>query len=195
MLVRYFFVLINKEGMGLFDFFKKKETESTYDVSNITVLDLQVGFIFEYDLSTWEVQEASQYDWGDDYFTSEYKISDGNRVLFLSVEDDDELFLSLTEKVKVRMLGEDIPEYIAKNEKAPSKITYNGKDYFLESENPGYFNELGSEEWAELISWDYEDKAGEDILCIERWGDFEFEAAVGKNIEEYEISNILPNKN
>ena len=181
--------------MGLFDFFKKKETESTYDVSNITVLDLQVGFIFEYDLSTWEVQEASQYDWGDDYFTSEYKISDGNRVLFLSVEDDDELFLSLTEKVKVRVLGEDIPEYIAKNEKAPSKITYNGKDYFLESENPGYFNELGSEEWAELISWDYEDKAGEDILSIERWGDFEFEAAVGKNIEEYEISNILPNKN
>lgn len=183
--------------MGVFDFFRKKDTEPTYDVSNIRLTDLQVGFIFEYDLSTWEVQEAFTYDWGNEFFTSEFKISDGKRVFFLSVEDDDEIFVSITEKIKVRMLGEDIPEFIAKNEKAPSKITYEGKDYFLESENPGYFQEQGSDadEWSELISWDYEDKAGESILCIERWGDFEFEAAIGKNIKEYEISNILPKKN
>ena len=181
--------------MGVFDFFRKKDAEPAYDVSNITVADLQIGFIFEYDLSTWEVQEAFQYDWGNEYFTSEFKISDGNRMLFLSIEDDDEVFLSITEKIKIRLLGEDLPEFIAKNEKAPNKITYEGKDYFMESESPGYFNEQGSDEWSELISWNYEDKAGEAIICIERWGDFDFEAAIGKNIKEYEISNILPNKN
>lgn len=181
--------------MGVFDFFCKKKSEPTYDVLNVAVADLQIGFVFDYDLSTWEVQEVCEYDWGNNFFSLEFKVSDGNRTLFLSFENDDEVFLSVTEKIKVRMLGEDIPEFISKNEKAPSKITYEGKDYFMESESPGYFHEQGSDDWSELISWDYEDKAGEAILCIERWGDFEFEAAIGKNIKEYEISNILPKKN
>lgn len=178
--------------MGLFDFFRKKNSKPTYDVSNITVADLQVGFVFEYDLSTWEVQEVCEYDWGNNFFSQEFKIYDGNRTLFLSFEEDDEVYLSVSQKIKIRVLGEDLPEYIAKNEKPPSKITYEGKDYFMESEKPGYFHEEGSDEWSELISWEYENSMYDAILSVERWGEFEFEAAVGKNIKVYEISNILP---
>ena len=178
--------------MGLFDFFKKKDKKQTYDATNIRVTDLKVGFIFEYNLSTWEVQEEYEYDWGNNFFSYEFKISDGNRTLFLSVEEEDEICLSITEKLKIRLLGEDIPEIIVKNQIPPSKITYNSKDYFLESENPGYFSENGSEDYCELISWNYEDKTEEFIISIERWGEFKFEAAIGKNINEYEISNILP---
>ncbi len=181
--------------MGKFDFFSKKNVEPEYDTLHISVLDLKAGFIFDYDMSTWEVQEVYTYDWGDNYFSSEYKISDGKRTLFLSVENDDEVCLSITEKIKIRAISGDIPEYISNNEKPPSRITYAGEEYHLESEAPGYFEENGSGSWAELISWSYEAAKGDGIVSIERWGDFEFEAAAGTTIKEYEISNITPKKN
>lgn len=181
--------------MGILDFFKKKSPKPEYDVTNIEVIDLTVGFIFDYDLSTWEVQETYEYDWGNECFSFEFKISDGNRVLYLSLEDDDGVCLSVTEKIGIRVIGEDIPEFISENQKPPSKITYNGTSYFLDCESPGYFQKQGATEWSELVSWNYEDKQEEAILCIERWGDFEFDAAIGKYIEEYEISNIMPKGN
>ena len=177
--------------MGLFDFFKKK-SEPTYDITNIDVTDLKLGFIFDYELTSWEVTEVYKYDWGDDCFSSEYKIFDGSRTLFLGIEEDDEIYLTITQKLKISAIGDNITDVIVKNERPPSKIRYNGVDYHLESESPGYFNKEGSEQWAEFISWNYEDKEGEEVLNIERWGDFDFEASVGKYIEEYEISNILP---
>ena len=87
--------------MGIFDFFRKKDNKPEYDVTNITVADLQVGFIFEYDLVTWEVQEVYEYDWGDNFFSFEFKISDGTRTRYLSYMNDDKVFLSITEKIKI----------------------------------------------------------------------------------------------
>ncbi|MEO1099612.1 MAG: hypothetical protein AAFX57_17950, partial [Bacteroidota bacterium] len=58
--------------MGLFDFFKKKEKEPEYDVTNLKVSDLDHGFILEYDLKTWEVKEVYEYDWGNNNFSQEY---------------------------------------------------------------------------------------------------------------------------
>ena len=49
--------------MGLFDKFKKKK-EPKYDPSNIKVTDIAQGFVFEYNMSTWEVKNEYEYDWG-----------------------------------------------------------------------------------------------------------------------------------
>ena len=51
--------------MGFFDKFFNKKEEPSYDSTNIRVQDLNVGFVFDYDMSTWEVQAAYEYDWGD----------------------------------------------------------------------------------------------------------------------------------
>lgn len=176
--------------MGLLDFFKKYKRE--YDVTNMRVTDLKTGFVFDYDLSTWEVLDEYEYDWGDNFFSSEYKISDGTKVCYLNVEEDDEVILSISEKVKIRAIDENLPEYIHKNEKAPDSLAFQGVKYFLEKESPGYFRNVGKTDWAEFISWDYEDEKGERIISVEQWGEFEFEASVGKKIKEFEITNILP---
>ncbi|MFO7863967.1 MAG: hypothetical protein R6U85_08220 [Salinivirgaceae bacterium] len=49
--------------MGLFDLFKSKKSD--YDVTNMKITDLKKGFVFEYDLKTWLVDEEYKYDWGD----------------------------------------------------------------------------------------------------------------------------------
>ncbi len=174
----------------MFNFFKKKK-EPDYDPTNIKITDLKKGFVFDYDLSQWEVQEEYTYDWGDEFFSKEYKISDGSKTLFLSVEEDDELEIALHEKVRLSTFDEDIESEIINNERPPKVIHYKGTTFRRESESPGYFND-GGDSWAEMISWDYYDNDEEQVVTIEQWGEREFEASVGKYIESFMISNIMP---
>ncbi|MBN2595432.1 DUF4178 domain-containing protein [Labilibaculum sp.] len=177
--------------MGFTDFFKRKQPK--YDTTNIRVTDLDVGFVFEYDLSSWEVQASYEYDWGDNYFSKEYKINDGSKTLFLSVEDDDEISLGVCDKIKVRELGENVLSDLLTDQKPPKSVIYKDKKYFFDQESPGYFNDKArGEDWVEFISWDFVDESGEYIVTIEQWDEKEFEASAGKAIKEFEISNILP---
>lgn len=179
--------------MGIFDRFKKKQAPS-YDVTDMRVGDLDKNFIFDYDLSSWMVTAVYEYDWGDEFFTKEFRVESEDDTAFLSVEIDDEISLSISKKVRLTQIGEDLPAYIIDNDEPPNKIDFQGKSYFLEEESPGFFNDWSNKEdnWVEFISWDYLDKSGEHILSIERWNERKFEASHGKVIQEFEISNICP---
>ena len=97
------FRLFKEHEMGLFDRFKKKE-EPSYDPTNISVRDLDMGFVLDYDMKTWVVKGVYDYDWGDNFFTREYKIDSGEEQLFLSVEDDDELEIVFLRKIQQYLL-------------------------------------------------------------------------------------------
>jgi len=179
--------------MGLFDIFRKKE-KPDYDPTNITVKDLKKGFIFEYDLKTWVVREAYAYDWGDNYFTKEYKIDCGDEEAYLHIDDNEDIFITLTKKVRLRTLDEDLPEKIIEKQRPPKKIQYKDITYYRDSENPGYFNATpdNDKNWTEMISWDYYDEEGKNVVNVEQWGERDFEAAIGQVVKDYEISNIIP---
>ncbi|WP_430811520.1 MULTISPECIES: DUF4178 domain-containing protein [unclassified Carboxylicivirga] len=177
--------------MGLLDFFKKKE--SHYDSTNIRVQDLDVGFVFEYDLSTWVVEALFEYDWGDNYFTREFQVSNGSVTRFLGLEEDDGVQLSMMEKKKIRAIDTNLPEHLMEKQEPPKRISYAGVDYYLENAAAGYFHDVAKGDvWEEFRAWDFEDEDGKHLLCIEQWDEQEFEAAVGISLQEYEISNILP---
>jgi len=175
-----------------FNFFKKKK-EPGYDPLNIRVTDLKLGFIFDYDLKSWEVVEEYTYDWGDNYFSKEYKISTGADILFLSVDEDDILELTLQKKIKLSSIDGDIEGEIINKKIPPKKVIYKGVDYYRDSESPGYFKvENSDKDWVEFISWAYYNEEEDRVLTIEQWDDREFEASYGKVIKEYEISGITP---
>lgn len=175
-----------------FNFFKKKK-EPDYDPLNIRVTDLKLGFIFEYDLKSWEVLEEYTYDWGDNYFSKEFKISSGADIMFLSVDEDDIIELTLQKKIKLSSIDGDIEGEIIKHKMPPKKIIYKGVDYYRDSESPGYFKvEHTEKDWLEFISWNYYNEEEDRVLTIEQWDDREFEASYGKVIKEYEISGITP---
>lgn len=180
--------------MGLFDFFKKKAPEPSYDVTNLSVRNLGKGFILDYNLKSWEVTEVYRYDWGSHNFSNEYKLDSGDEVVYLHVEDDGELNLTVTKPIKIRKLDEDIIDKTIEMEHPPKKLTYEGVKYHLHTDCAGYFNDVsaGKEDWEELIAWEYYDDEEENILSITQWGEREFDAAVGKVINEFEISNIIP---
>ena len=182
--------------MNLFkNLFGKKEEEPK--PFSRTVLDLSMGYIFEYDLRTWEVTGEYEYDWGDEEFSKEYKVSDGKDSFYLSVDEDDEIELLWCEKVPMRKLGAEIAKNISDGSAPPETIIYEGKSYFLDEESPGYFNDLTkgkNDDWQEFIAWDYYNEDETLNLTIEQWGERSFEASWGKVISEFEISDILPRK-
>jgi hypothetical protein len=181
--------------MGIFDFFKKKQ-EPSYDPTNITIKDLQKGFVLDYDMKSWVVREAYIYDWGGHYFTREYKLDSGDDSCYLHVDTNDDLSLTVSRKIKVRSIDEDLPEYIQQHEHPPKKVHYQGVTYLLDKESPGYFRDLADpdreEYWSELVSWEYYDEQEKNFISVEQWGEREFEAAIGKTAEAYQFSNILP---
>lgn len=178
--------------MGVFDFLKKKE-EPKYDVTNLSVKDLDQGFVFDYNLKSWVVREVYKYDWGKNIFTKEFKIDAGDEVAFLSVSDSGELNLSITKPIKMQKLGDGIREEIRKKE-APDHLEYDGTKYYLDEDSAGYFNDVTakSTEWEELVSYDYLNDEETLCLSITQWDERNFEASAGNVIQHYEISNITP---
>ncbi|BDC99079.1 DUF4178 domain-containing protein [Persicobacter psychrovividus] len=186
--------------MGIFDFFKKKDNTPDYDPSNIQVTDLQVGFMFDYDLKTWEVVQGWEYDWGSEYFTKEFKIFDGTDSLYLHVDANDGLDLSISRSVKIRTLDEDLPDYIVQHKTGPNKIVFEGDTYFLDTDSAGYSKDMAVEDkyddaWAEFIEWEYYTKDEQKLIAVSQWDEREFEASVGRPVKPFEISNILPKTN
>jgi hypothetical protein len=182
-----------KKSMGLFDKFKKKQ-EPHYDPTNIKIEDLRVGFMFDYDLNTWEIKEEYEYDWGDNYFTREYKVDAADDIAYLHIDINDEGSMTFSRKLKVRALGEDIPEEIIEKKQPPKKIEYKDATYYLDKESPGYFSDDPEDDdsWTEFISWDYYDADEKLVVSVEQWGVRDFEASCGKVVHDFEITNILP---
>lgn len=180
--------------MGLFDFLKKKESGPDYDPNNIKITDLRPGFLLDYDLKSWRVNEMYEYDWGNSYFTREFLLDSGDDQVYLHVDPNDDMFLTVTKNIKVRSIDENLPEYIIEHHKTPVKLVYDNIDYLLEKETPGYFSDQPQydDTWAELISWEFYDKDNKYILSVEQWGENDFTAAQGKIVKEFEISNIIP---
>lgn len=179
--------------MGIFDLFKKKEKAPRYDVTNLKVTDLDQGFIFDYNMKSWQVKEVYQYDWGKNNFSREYKIDSGDEIMFLEVEAGSELSLNVMKSIKIRKLGNDIIDKTIKKERPPKKLKLDDIDYYLDSDCAGYFNDItkGTDEWEDLISWTYYDD-NDHVINITQWGEREFEATAGKLIKAFEISNIIP---
>lgn len=178
--------------MGIFDFFKKQKEERHFDPTNITIRDLAKGYIFELATETWTVTAMFEYDWGDNFFTREFVIKNGTTEKILHIEDDGGLVVTLSEKIKLRKLGDDVCDRLDSKGKPPKKISYDGIIYYLDEKSPGYCREIDSDHWEELVSYDYLDEEEEKTLCIEQYGNHEFEASSGHIINESKISNILP---
>lgn len=184
-----------------FNFFKKKiqppeEEKPHYDPLNIKLTDLRKGFVFEYEMEEWLVENEYLYDWGNEHISQEFKITNGKETYFLSVDHEDEWEIGLFEKVKLSVFQVDISDEIVKNEQPPFKLVHQNMTFTREDENPGYFRDVeAGGEWEEMIAWNYYDEAEEYSITIEQWGERKFEASFGKLLKEHEISNILPSNN
>ncbi|MBL4752558.1 MAG: DUF4178 domain-containing protein [Flavobacteriales bacterium] len=174
--------------MGLFDFFKEKKDPKL----DYTVNELEVGFMIDYFMSTWEVKKVYLYDWGNNIETREYLLDSGSETYYLHVEDDDQLKCSLSKKIELRDIDPGLAQQIVSQDDAPQQIVFENVTYHRATSGQGYCGESGDddEDWSKFVNWTFEN--GEDFISIDRWGEEEFSAAKGSYVKEIEFSNILP---
>lgn len=155
--------------------------------------ELENRFVLDYDLQSWMVIDTLYYDWGNDHITKECKIDSGAEHAYVYIDTEFEEKYYIRKEVDINSVDKDLDDYIAKHERAPGTINYDGETYYLNNEKPGYFsNKLSKRNWQELIAYNYNSSDSSDAICILQFDNFEFKAMVAKKIEKHQISNIMP---
>jgi Domain of unknown function (DUF4178) len=181
----------------MFNFFNKdkkkdKKPELHYDPTNIKVSDVRRGFLLDYDLRTWEVTDEFEYDWGDNFFTYEYKLVSGTDTLYMHIEEADQVYCAFTVKLPFVKLGDAVAAALRSSGQPPAKILHEGVEYFRDKESVGFFRSTADEDSVEMTMWEYYDETGNQTLIIFQWDVDDFEASIGIIETDRAVSNILP---
>lgn len=149
-------------------------------VEERTVMNLKVKDIITYDLEDYEVVGKLSYnDHGFKWYA--YQLQGMNKVIWLSVEMDDELELGIYEKSTLKL-----------QEPLPKKIELDGVTYYQDEYGSAVVKGEGRSQNVDGVQcryFSYYDEEDEKALSIEIWGN-EIEASTGYDIEEYEIKII-----
>ncbi|KIL44326.1 DUF4178 domain-containing protein [Jeotgalibacillus soli] len=150
------------------------------EIEERTVMNLKVGDIVTYDLEDYQVVGSLSYnDHGFKWYA--YQLQGASRVIWLSVEMDDELELGIYEKSKLKV-----------QEPIPKKLELDGVTYYQDETGTATVRGEGRSQNVDGVKcryYSFYDEEEEKYLSLEIWGS-EIEASTGFGIEEYEIKII-----
>lgn len=178
--------------MGFLDRFRSSPKEEPDPVGDLVLAKLKTGYLVDFDLKTWEVMASNTYDWGEGDLSHEWRLVSGDDQVYLELESDDEEEWSLNRKIPFNRLGTGLKETILDKGDPPQELTFEGKTFYLEEMAGGHFLKEGQGPGQPFLRWSYEDEEGQTYLCLEQWGEEEFETSLGRPVEEYQFTNILP---
>jgi len=178
--------------MGIRDIFRKSKKDGPDPLSDLSLSELGVGYLVDYDMKTWEVSARNYYEWGGGDISREWQLKSVDDVVYLEKESDDEDEWSLNRKIPFNRLDSEIREKIIETGDPPDEIVFEDISYYIEEMSGGQFYANSKGSGKEMLRWSYEDDEGRRYLDIEQWGEEDFEASVGEPVEEYQFTNILP---
>ncbi|MDY6853021.1 MAG: DUF4178 domain-containing protein, partial [Thermodesulfobacteriota bacterium] len=173
-------------------FFKKDKDKGPDPLRDLTPANMEAGYFVDYDMKTWEVTAHNRYDWGEGDITHEWQIKSGDEVVYLELESDDEDYWSLNRKIAFSRLEGRIKDHIMKTGDGPDEIAFEGEKFYLEEMAAGHILKEGQSQGRPMLRWSYENEDGRRYLCIEQWGEGDFESSIGEPVQEYQFTNILP---
>ena len=174
------FVLLLMQKQGLLPSVKSKQKLPPVEKN---LFNLDIGDIVQHEGIDWFVEGKLIYNTGS-YNWFEYLLREDDNILWLSIEEDD--------YVEVSLLRESDITINLSNEKPPKTITYEDTSYKQTDSGTATINRLGNTLNREGQSCKYFDyKGGEDgRLSVEIW-DGEIEVTVGNRINP-RMLNFLP---
>jgi len=161
---------------------RKKEPKALPRPNKRTVLTLQVNDIVTHFTTDYLVEGKLTYnDEGDEWY--EFMLTDGDDIVWLSVEEDDRLSVAMFREVEDLKFTSKPPEY----------IDYDGERYQLEEWGRAKVTrtgQTGTRQAGSVTYYDYEAPGGE-LLSVEQWGEGSFEVTKGQSMRPNEFE-ILP---
>ncbi|MEM9092127.1 MAG: DUF4178 domain-containing protein [Cyanobacteria bacterium P01_F01_bin.53] len=154
-------------------------SNKTPGVRQPTIFTLKLGDIVQYDDNDWVIEDKLTYN-EDGWEWVEYLLQDGDRIGFLSVDDDDTLEVSFTETVK------DCPV-----ENPPgAEIIYRQKIYNRDESGTATLTRQRKPGVKETCKYyDYKGP-GDAVLSVEQWSG-QTEVSVGVTVRPYQLT-FLP---
>ncbi|MEM6456611.1 MAG: DUF4178 domain-containing protein [Acidobacteriota bacterium] len=162
------------------------------------VLDkLRVGYLVDFDDVTWTVTAHHRYRFSEGDEAEEWELTDNATRRYLTRETGDGVYWSLSKKIALGAIDTDVRGPILAGDEPPARIVYRGATLFLDESDGGrFFEDAGPGrprgEGKPFIAWTYIDEEDTVFLNVEQWGEREIEAAHGREVEEYQFTNILP---
>ena len=177
-----------------------KDVESEETLQELTLSTMKVGYLVDYDLKTWQVIGINAYDY-EGYPAREWELRCGDEVRFLEREEDDgRVEWTLTRRVELSDLDEDMAGIILDDGEPPEVVTYGDRRYLAVESSSGVqrrvesadgVDEGGDSEGQEFVSWSYGGEDGRVLFLVQR-GERDFAAYEGEKVEEYQFTDILP---
>ena len=177
-----------------------KNDESEETLLELTLSTMKVGYLVDYDLNTWQVIGINDFDY-DGYPAREWELRYGDEVRFLERgEDDGRVEWTLTRRVDLSDVDEDMAGIILDDGEPPEVVSYEDRRYLaVESssgvqrrvESAGGVDEDPDDEGHEFVSWSYGGKDGRVLFLVQR-GERDFAAYEGAEVQEYQFTDILP---
>ncbi len=171
----------------MFNFFKKKPTPAS-----LALHDMQRGYLFDYDMRTWQVLAVHDYVYGKHHQAREWEIEHGNERCFLQRSCDDEVSWCWGTKIALAALTPDVRRSILDTEDPPRIVTWQGQQYHLEESGTGLFYREQGKEAEEFIYWELIDTQDKRFITIEQWDESDFTASYATYVERWQFSNVLP---
>lgn len=145
--------------------------------------NIQDGDVVSYDGVDYIVQQVLAYDEGG-WRWYDYQLVDGDKEIWLGVEDDDGLCLSIYEEIPWE-----------ETQNPGKRATAQGREFLLEESGSASVTITSSYQGSRGLKvqyWDYEndDDGPETYLSVERWGN-EIEASIGRPVKQY-LVKIYP---
>ena len=188
--VVYRFIL-RKSVMGIFDFLQTKKSDPALDVSRLQLTDMQKGYMFDYDMLTWQVMARNNYVYGQGETSIEWEIEHANDKRYLMHSKNEDNYC-LGKKISFREITPAVTASIIANDGPPSVVSYLGKKFHLEESGTGLFHPHQQDKGQEFVYWELIDEEDSSFISIEQWDERDFTASYALWVERFQFSNILP---
>ena len=166
--------------------------EESDSLVNYELGAMKVGYFVDYDMKTWKVIGYNTYDCSES-ITKEWVLETSDKVAYLERDDTGgESLWTLTERIPISQIAEQVIEHTIRHEDPPSTLTHNGRSHRLMESGAGLFYENASGPGKSFISWTYGDDSGKNVLFITQYGERAFTSVAGEYVYEYQFMNILP---
>lgn len=145
--------------------------------TNRTLFNLQLGDLVEFEGLEWFVEDILQYN-DSGYPWTEYRVQSDTESRWLSVEQDDELYVGwFRNKSGVEITGD-----------PPQRLTVDGVEYRLDERGTATLTRPGGRPAETCQYYEYEGVADDRrLLSVEDWGG-KIEVSVGRSISPRMVS-------
>ncbi len=173
---------------------QSREYSAHYDPSNLSLENLGLGFLLDYDLKTWRVTRHLQYDWLNGSTGLEFRITHDTQSLYLYViREGSHLNTTICMNINIHAVNEQLETDILNSRRPASILPFKGNTYYRENMVEGYvFDKSGNSPGKNVLAWEYHDVERTHYLRVEANSMKQVKAMAGRIVSPYQFTEILP---